>query len=172
MNCLDIVYYIPSRKVALDRKPTTFTLAVTNYDMCLEEYWLIGEVDNPKLDIDLILRKYEDVIAFITKTPKGYHIYTNVHHRNPLKVVHLGYKLKFLDRGHLKIGKRRRSHYLALRVWGKYEDNPYVVPIVINDENLSEWHYQVLQLIRDSLISPLMDMFATATLLSLLGGVE
>ena len=152
MNCLDIVYYIPSRKVALGRRPTTFTVAVTNYDLCTEEYWLIGEVDNPKLDINLILRRYEDVIAFITKTVKGYHIYTNVHHRNPLKVIHLGYKMGFLDRHHLKIGKKRGSHYLALRVYGKYVDNPYVTPVIVIDRNLSRWHYQVLTLIRDSLV--------------------
>jgi hypothetical protein len=156
---LDIVYYVPSRKVALDRKPTTWTLAVTNYDLCTEEFWLIGEVDNPKLDINTLIKKYKDVIAFITKTPKGYHIYTNIHDRNPLKVVHMGYKFKFLDRGHLKIGKRRGSHYLALRVWGKYEDNPYVIPIIVIDRNLSRWHYQVLELIRDSLVSHLMDVF-------------
>jgi len=149
MNCLDIVYYVPSRKVSLGRKPTIFTLAVTNYDLCSGEYWLVGEVDG-RLDIDLILRKYRDIIAFITKTPKGYHIYTNIRDRNPLKIVHLGYKFKFLDRGHLKIGKRRG--WLALRVWGKYGDDPYVVPVIVF-RDLSVWHYQVLELIRDSLIS-------------------
>jgi len=149
--CLEPIFYFPSRKVAKNREPTALSIGVTNYDRCLREYWLVGEIDG-KLPVDWVEKHIEEVVM-VMRTPKGYHIYLNYRNRNPLKVVHAGYKIKVLDRGHLSIGKKRKDHYLVLRVFGKYLSDPYVYPILVNDRKMSLWHLQVLRLITSFYVS-------------------
>ena len=149
--CIEPIFYFPSRKVARNREPTTLSVGVTNYDRCLREYWLIGEVDG-KLPVDWVEKHINEVIM-VMRTPKGYHIYLDYRSRNPLKVVHAGYRLKVLDRGHLSIGKRRKDHYLVLRVFGKYLSDPYIRPVLVNEEKMSLWHLQVLRLITSFYVS-------------------
>jgi hypothetical protein len=144
-SCLDLVFYIPSRSVSKGRSPTFLSVGITNYDYCSNSYWLIGEVDGV-LPVEWV-EKYLHEVVMVMKTPKGYHLYLSYSSENPLKVIHAGYRLKILDRGHLSIGKRRERHYLVLRIYGKYPSDPYVTPILINEKAMSVWHYQVLDLV-------------------------
>lgn len=150
--CLEPVFYFPSRKVAKNREPTMLSIGVTNYDRCLKKYWLVGEVDGV-LPIDWVEKHIEEIVM-VMRTPKGYHIYLDYHSRNPLKVMHMGYKTKVLDKGHLSIAKKRKDHYLVLRIFGKYLSDPYVYPILVNDRKMSLWHLQVLRLITSFYVSP------------------
>jgi len=146
--CLDLVYYLPTRRFS-QRKPVIPAIGITNYDVCEKTYWLIGEIDG-ELPPEFV-PKYRDILSFIVKSVKGYHIYFNICSKNPLKVIHMGYRLG-LDRGHLKLGRSRESRKLVLRLWGKYETDPFVRPVVVFDIP-SVWHYQVLSLIRDLMVN-------------------
>ena len=92
------------------------------------------------------VEKHVNSVVMVMKTPKGYHLYLNYSSKNPLKVVHTGYRLKVLDRGHLSIGRKREGNYLILRIYGKYPSDPFVSPVLVNEYLMSEWHYQVLDL--------------------------
>lgn len=148
MKCLDLYIWKPERRNARNREPTNIVLGITNYDRCSKTYHLIGETDTKNIDLERI----KPLAYMIVETRKGYHFYLRYHHRNPLRVVHTGFKTKLLDKGQLKLALKRyrltqdpKRAFLVLRVSPKYNEPDLRIIYVSSDA--PEWVRQVEKII-------------------------
>jgi hypothetical protein len=131
------------------RQTKQLLIGITNRDKIDNVYYAIAEIDY-KYPIDALVRRFEKCglgVAMIYETVKGYHIYTCYCSANAIKVLHVLYKTKIADRGHLSLGKQLHQDYrLILRVSRKYPQRD-LRPILMKDENMTEWHHEVKELI-------------------------
>jgi len=153
--CLEFVTWKPTRRMTMNRHPTKQVIGVTNYDKCLNTYWLITELDfkhvAPEEIVERARRQGMD-IAYILETSKGYHIYWLFSHTNPRKIYHTCMRLsrkELSDKHHCKLIKSRGGDEslrwkAILRISPKYEGDRIMIAWMNPDVKLPDWHIEVL----------------------------
>ena len=153
--------WTPLRCHAAGRVKPISVVGIKNFDLVDQVYYPIAEVDRrSKLDpkytighliyLNNILNRCKNIglkIAFICITRKGYHFYFANKCKSPHKCIYLLRKARVFDKGHLNLAKTRNDKTLVLRVSRKYPE-PDIFPIYINQDALTEWHLEVLDLIK------------------------
>ena len=154
-SCLEFVTWKPTRRMAIGRHPTQQVVGITNYDKCLDKYWLITELDTKSVKPEDIVERAERLgykIAYILETAKGYHIYWLFSHDNPRKIYHTCMKLSrrgLADKHHCKLIKSRGGDEqlrwkAILRISPKYEGDKILIAWMNTDTDLPTWHVEVL----------------------------